>query len=535
MSTTTDPILDAIAAIESQEAGERLSYRRAAEIFKVDRRTLARRHKGQTQSYAAAAKARQLLNPQQELELVKYIERSAKRGLPPTREMVQNFASAVAKWEVSESWVTRFLHRHDRDLTSKWTVGMDRVRHIADSPERYKAYFTLLHSKIQQYKVEAEDIYNMDEKGFVIGKTTRSKRIFSKASWMAKETTAALQDGNREFITCIACVCADGTALPPALIFMGNSGVQSGWVEDVLVGEHQVFIGNSPSGWSNNDLGLAWLEQVFDRASKDKSRRRWRLLILDGHGSHVTRDFIEYCDANKILLAIFPPHSTHSLQPLDVVLFSPLSTAYSNELTKHLHRSQGLIGVKKRDFFPIFWAAWNTTFKRATILKSFEATGVMPMNAEIVLQRFNNHSAQQDGDAEIGEHGNGDTWDQLRNLFESAVTNRAGVEAKRLKGSLHSLQVQNKLLHRENEGLRDALYTKKKHKRQSKTLDLQQRKEYHSGAIFWSPKKIREARAREAVKQQEEEAEKLRKADNKQLKESALLYKKQLQEAAKEA
>jgi hypothetical protein len=68
-------------------------------------------------------------------------------------------------------------------------------------------------------------------------------------------------------------------------------------------------------------------------------------------------DFIKYCDANKILLVIFPPHSTHSLQPLDVVMFKPLSTAYSNELLLYLHQSQGLLTVKKGDFFLLFWAA----------------------------------------------------------------------------------------------------------------------------------------------------------------------------------
>ncbi|KAK1918658.1 hypothetical protein P3342_001707 [Pyrenophora teres f. teres] len=31
--------------------------------------------------------------------------------------------------------------------------------------------------------------------------------------------------------------------------------------------------------------------------------------------------------------------------------------------------------------------------------------------------------------------------------------------------------------------------------KQSYKLDLQQRQEYHGGAVFWSPRKIREARA----------------------------------------
>jgi hypothetical protein len=196
----------------------------------------------------------------------------------------------------------------------------------------------------------------MDEKGFLIGITGRSKRVFSRRMWEKKEVTATLQDGSREWITLLACVCADGSALPPSLIYQAAAGsIQSSWVEDIKAGEHLVHVTLSPSGWTNNDIGLAWLEQVFDRYTKAKARRSYRLLILDGHGSHVTMDFISYCDQNKILLAIFPPHSTRTLQPLDVVLFKPLSIAYSAALSSHLHSSQGLLRITKGDFFSLFW------------------------------------------------------------------------------------------------------------------------------------------------------------------------------------
>jgi hypothetical protein len=48
--------------------------------------------------------------------------------------------------------------------------------------------------------------------------------------------------------------------------------------------------------------------------------------------------FIEYCDDNKILLAIYPPHSTHTLQPLDIGMFKPLSTAYSAALADYMDK-----------------------------------------------------------------------------------------------------------------------------------------------------------------------------------------------------
>jgi hypothetical protein len=153
----------------------------------------------------------------------------------------------------------------------------------------------------------------MDEKDFLVGITTRSTRVFSRQPYERKEITKALQEGSGERITLLACICADGTKMAPAIIYQCKGGLRCGWVEDVEVQKHEVFVATSSSGWTNNKLGLAWLEQVFERSTGKKPRSSYRLLILNGHRSHLTMDFIEYCDQNKILIVIFRPHSTHSL------------------------------------------------------------------------------------------------------------------------------------------------------------------------------------------------------------------------------
>ncbi|KAF1971711.1 hypothetical protein BU23DRAFT_470053 [Bimuria novae-zelandiae CBS 107.79] len=157
------------------------------------------------------------------------------------------------------------------------------------------------------------------------------------------------------------------------------------------------------------------------------------------------------------------------------------------------------------------------------------------MDAEVVLQRFNNRISEQDEDAEIGQHGDGDTYSQLRKNFDAAVANKAKVEAKQLLQSIHSLQVNNELLRHENLGLRQALYTKKKCETKRTTLDLQQDEEGFGGAVFWSPRKLREAREREAAKQDEAERLQLQKTRDREMKAAAALYKKQQAEAAKAA
>ena len=529
------PIEEAIAAIDSQDAETRLSYSEAARKFGVVRSTLTRRHQQQTQSRAAATQQRQLLSPLQESELVKYIQGLSDRALPPTRAMIQNYVKTIAQWEPSDSWISRFLRRNAANLTIKYTTGIDRDRCKADSEESYRSYFNLLYAKIDQYSVEPRNIYNMDEKGFLLGVNQRSKRVFSKQLWEQKKVTATLQDGSREWITVIGCICADGSAVDPTIVFEGSSGLREGWLRDLEVGKHQIFCSTTASGWSNDNLGLAWIEQVFDRHTKEKARRDYRMLILDGHGSHVTPAFIDYCDHHRILLVIFPPHATHSLQPLDVVLYSPLATAYSTELANWLQRSQGLLNVQKSDFLGLFWAAYTSTFTADKILSSFAATGIHPREPDAVLKRFKTPTPRRDNDLQLGEVGDGDTWRQLSNLFEVAVKDTATVEAKQLKRAFHSLQVQNELLHHENDELRAQISTKKRRKHKSQVLDLQQHKEYHSLAVIWSPRSVREARARDAVKHQEEEAAKLRKKEIKELKASATLYKKKIAEEARQA
>jgi hypothetical protein len=113
----------------------------------------------------------------------------------------------------------------------------------------------------------------MDEKGFMLGVLTRQKRVFSKRLYNEGKIKAHIQGGNREWITLLACICADGSALDPAIIYQSASGsLQDSWLQAFDPDDHWAFFTSSPSGWTNNDIGLAWLKQVFDRATKAKAR-----------------------------------------------------------------------------------------------------------------------------------------------------------------------------------------------------------------------------------------------------------------------
>jgi AraC-like DNA-binding protein len=147
-----DPIEAAIAAIESREPGEGFSYNKIAAIYGVSRSTLSRRHQGSQGTKETKDFNQQALNLQQECELVVYIETLTNKGLPPTREMIINFASQVAHRQLSDAWVTRFINRHSIYLISRWSTGIDSVRHQADSGYKYKLYFDLLFKKLRSMR-----------------------------------------------------------------------------------------------------------------------------------------------------------------------------------------------------------------------------------------------------------------------------------------------------------------------------------------------------------------------------------------------
>jgi hypothetical protein len=83
--------------------------------------------------------------------------------------MIRNFACEISGKEVGKHWADRFIKRHGNDLLLRWSSGMDKERHKADSALKYSLYFDLLRRKMEEYGIKSWLIYNMDEKGFLIG------------------------------------------------------------------------------------------------------------------------------------------------------------------------------------------------------------------------------------------------------------------------------------------------------------------------------------------------------------------------------
>ena len=163
--------------------------------------------------------------------------------------------------------------------------------------------------------------------------------------------------------------------------------------------------------------------------------------MIDGHAFHVSTEFIKFCNEQKIVPLCLPPYTTHLLQPLDVSVFGPLSREYKKHLeivtrfnvrratgwvfaTKLLFRHRVFLSklnpdtkshrvrhkrvkfsvekpdplrgviqrllVDKVDFLKIIQKARKEAISKKNVLTAWRATGLVPYNPSLVLQKLTN-------------------------------------------------------------------------------------------------------------------------------------------------
>ncbi|BCR88024.1 uncharacterized protein ACHE_40588S [Aspergillus chevalieri] len=114
---------------------------------------------------------------------------------------------------------------------------------------------------------------------------------------------------------------------------------------------------------------------------------KYRLLILDGHGSHLTPKFDELCSQNDIIPICMPAHSLHLLQPLDIGCFSVLKRSYGRLVETKMRLR--INHIDKFNFLEAYPHTRFETFKPETIRNSFAAAGLVPFDPDRVLSKLN--------------------------------------------------------------------------------------------------------------------------------------------------
>jgi hypothetical protein len=119
---------------------------------------------------------------------------------------------------------------------------------LNEDPKSPRAWFATVQRIINENGIQPEDIYNFDETRFAMGLISTQK-VVTRAEICGRRRL--LQSGNREWVTAIEAICADGYSLPPCVIFKGKVAI-AGWFTNNLPKDWRIEF--SANSWTTDEI-----------------------------------------------------------------------------------------------------------------------------------------------------------------------------------------------------------------------------------------------------------------------------------------
>ena len=242
---------------------------------------------GARKPHQIAKQVTQHLVPSQEKILVEWVLELTACKNPPTYGRSGDMAIRILKAQsetapLGKNWVRRFIQRNP-EVKSVIASPLESCRVEAASREAISNFYSLFQEVKNKYQIEDQDAWNVDEQGMALGTcsaTTVLVPLNAKKAYVKAPQT-------REWVTVIEAISMNGAKIRPLVIFKGED-LQDTWFEE----DNPDFIyTTSANGWTDNKIGLNWLLEIFIPETRPVSGG-WRLLLLDGHGSHDNVDFL---------------------------------------------------------------------------------------------------------------------------------------------------------------------------------------------------------------------------------------------------
>lgn len=203
--------------------------------IKLNHTTIIKRANG-GQSQTEASRTREWLIPEETEIVVNLLKQSADQGFPFTHRRLKEVVDKILRARLGDAfpedgvgkrWTHRFIEKHNDILKMAWSTPLETKRAKAVNENTNKAYFNLLKTTLETYGILPHNIYGVDEVGIQPYGADRERVIGGTGPGPQYQQ----RTGNRENITVLVSICADGTALPPGVIFKGK-GYQVRWKQD---------------------------------------------------------------------------------------------------------------------------------------------------------------------------------------------------------------------------------------------------------------------------------------------------------------
>ena len=331
-------------------------------------------------SVGVCAGRKPLLNAGEETKLADFAANRAAMGYGFGKRQFLNYAGALAnkygrkfkKGVPSHQWWYLYKRRNHNRLSLRQPEGTSSIRHRCMEPAKVAGYFVALEGELSsnELMMSPSRIWNMDETGLSMDHKPR-KVVAATGSRHLQSCTS----GNREMLTVIATISADGKCLPPHVIAKGKTlkSLASFQQEHAPAGTTWSV---PDTGWTKQGIASLWFRENFLANIGDD---RPQMLILDGHDSHNFVELIELAIENHIILVELPAHTSHWLQPCDRTVFGPFKAHYNSACQDMVNAYAGTI-VSRHSFCTLLNTAWTKAMTQDNIKSGFRACGIYPFN-----------------------------------------------------------------------------------------------------------------------------------------------------------
>jgi hypothetical protein len=124
----------------------------------------------------------------------------------------------------------------------------------------------------------------------------------------------------------------------------------------------------------------------FDKQTATRAKGLYRMLVLDGHKSHESVVFQEYCKSYNIITLGLPAYSSYLTQPLDIRCFSPLKQTYDRQIEGFIKAY--INHITKIEFFIAFKAAYIQVVSVENAQAGFRGAGLIPHDPQAVISKL---------------------------------------------------------------------------------------------------------------------------------------------------
>ena len=218
-------------------------------------------------------------------------------------------------FNAGRGWVEKFFARHRLSLLSRTSVSQKL-------PKQLEGSITKFYEDAGRYmrigKYPCSLVANMDEIPAFFDMIP-AKRIFKTGS---RECIVRTSGSEKKHVAVVLSATADGTMLPPMLIFKGKTDKT---IKKLRIPEGFI-VKTQEKSWMDEGLMEVWVEEIWLKYVREVSKQLGfdnSLLIFDAFSAHKTDAVHSKLVENKSDILMFPPGCMSKCQPMDVCINKP--------------------------------------------------------------------------------------------------------------------------------------------------------------------------------------------------------------------